>query len=70
MFGLHEAQIIGIVVLLVTIPLMIMRTRWGKPEVKLPVVESVPAEPAPEVTEEKDTPESEDQTDNTPENKD
>jgi phosphatidylglycerol:prolipoprotein diacylglycerol transferase len=32
LFGLHEAQVIGIVTLLVTIPLLAMKTRWGKAE--------------------------------------
>jgi len=30
LFGLHQAQVIGIVVLLITIPLLIWRTRWVK----------------------------------------
>jgi phosphatidylglycerol:prolipoprotein diacylglycerol transferase len=33
-FGLHEAQVISIIVLLVTIPLMAWRTRWVKGELK------------------------------------
>ncbi|UCC17741.1 MAG: prolipoprotein diacylglyceryl transferase [Dehalococcoidales bacterium] len=36
LFGLHQAQIIGIIVLLIIIPIMIAKTRWGKPEVELP----------------------------------
>jgi prolipoprotein diacylglyceryltransferase len=36
LFGLHQAQIIGILVLLIIIPVMIAKTRWGKPEVDLP----------------------------------
>jgi phosphatidylglycerol:prolipoprotein diacylglycerol transferase len=30
LFGLHQAQVIGIVVLLITIPILIWRTRWVK----------------------------------------
>lgn len=35
LFGLHQAQIIGIIVLAIIIPVMIVKTRWGKPEVEL-----------------------------------
>jgi phosphatidylglycerol:prolipoprotein diacylglycerol transferase len=34
LFGLHQAQVISIVVLLVTVPLMVWRTRWVKGEPK------------------------------------
>ncbi|MBN2077173.1 MAG: prolipoprotein diacylglyceryl transferase [Dehalococcoidales bacterium] len=34
LFGLHQAQIIGIIVLLIIVPVMIAKTRWGKPEVE------------------------------------
>jgi phosphatidylglycerol:prolipoprotein diacylglycerol transferase len=34
LFGLHQAQVIGIIVLLVTVPLMVWRTRWVKEEPK------------------------------------
>ena len=30
LFGLHQAQVIGIVVLLITVPILIWRTRWVK----------------------------------------
>ena len=30
LFGLHQAQIIGIIVLLITIPILALRTRWAK----------------------------------------
>jgi phosphatidylglycerol:prolipoprotein diacylglycerol transferase len=30
--GLHQAQVIGIIVLLINIPLLIMKTRWVKTE--------------------------------------
>ena len=36
LFGLHQAQVIGIIVLIIIIPVMIVKTRWGKPEVELP----------------------------------
>ncbi len=36
LFGLHQAQIIGIIVLAVIIPTMIIKIRWGKPETVLP----------------------------------
>ena len=35
LFGLHQAQVIAIIVLAVTIPLLIRRTRWVKAEAKL-----------------------------------
>jgi phosphatidylglycerol:prolipoprotein diacylglycerol transferase len=34
LFGLHQAQVIGIIVLLITVPIMVMRTRWVKAESK------------------------------------
>jgi len=33
LFSLHQAQIIGIIILAITIPLLILRTRWMKAEV-------------------------------------
>lgn len=30
LFGLHQAQVIGIIVLLIIVPIMVMRTRWVK----------------------------------------
>jgi phosphatidylglycerol:prolipoprotein diacylglycerol transferase len=44
LFGLHQAQVIGIIVLAIAIPLIVLRTRWAKPEA-LPE----PVEPAPPV---------------------
>jgi phosphatidylglycerol:prolipoprotein diacylglycerol transferase len=35
LFGLHQAQVIAIIVLVITIPLLIRRTRWVKAEAKL-----------------------------------
>ena len=32
LFGLHQAQVIGIVVLLIIIPILVLRTRWVKKE--------------------------------------
>ncbi len=32
LFGLHQAQVIGIIVLAITIPLLVLRTRWVKVE--------------------------------------
>jgi phosphatidylglycerol:prolipoprotein diacylglycerol transferase len=32
LFGLHQAQVIGIIVLAITIPLLVYRTRWVKAE--------------------------------------
>ncbi len=34
LFGLHQAQVIGIIVLLIVIPLLVLRTRWVKAESK------------------------------------
>jgi len=34
LFGLHQAQVIGIVVLLIVIPILVLRTRWVKGEGK------------------------------------
>jgi phosphatidylglycerol:prolipoprotein diacylglycerol transferase len=44
LFGLHEAQVIGIITLLITIPLLTIKTRWGREEEE--------PEPLPETTEE------------------
>jgi len=33
LFGLHQAQVIGIIVLAITIPLLVLKTRWIKKEV-------------------------------------
>jgi phosphatidylglycerol:prolipoprotein diacylglycerol transferase len=32
LFGLHQAQVISIIVLLVAVPLLVLRTRWVKEE--------------------------------------
>jgi len=32
LFGLHQAQVISIVVLLIAVPLLAVRTRWVKKE--------------------------------------
>ena len=32
LFGLHQAQVIGIIVLAITVPLLILKTRWVKKE--------------------------------------
>lgn len=43
LFGLHEAQVISIVVLLIAVPWMIKNTRWGKKEELLqPILENNP----------------------------
>jgi phosphatidylglycerol:prolipoprotein diacylglycerol transferase len=34
LFGLHQAQVIGIVVLLIVVPILVLRTRWVKGEGK------------------------------------
>ena len=34
LFGLHQAQVIGIIVLAITIPLLAFRTQWGEAEMK------------------------------------
>jgi len=34
LFGLHQAQVIGIIVLLIAIPLLALRTRWARVESK------------------------------------
>jgi phosphatidylglycerol---prolipoprotein diacylglyceryl transferase len=39
LFGLHEAQVIAIIVLLITVPVLAFRTRWAKPEVKTKAIE-------------------------------
>jgi phosphatidylglycerol:prolipoprotein diacylglycerol transferase len=33
LFGLHQAQVISIIILAITIPILVMRTRWVKEEV-------------------------------------
>jgi phosphatidylglycerol:prolipoprotein diacylglycerol transferase len=40
LFGLHQAQVISIIVLLVTVPLLALRTRWVKGEPKEETTES------------------------------
>jgi phosphatidylglycerol:prolipoprotein diacylglycerol transferase len=35
LFGLHQAQVVGIVVLLIVVPILVLRTRWVKREVKV-----------------------------------
>jgi len=39
LFGLHQAQVIAIIVLAVTIPLLVLRTRWVKAEDKVVIVQ-------------------------------
>jgi phosphatidylglycerol:prolipoprotein diacylglycerol transferase len=34
LFGLHQAQVVGIVVLLIVVPILVLRTRWVKDEVR------------------------------------
>jgi phosphatidylglycerol:prolipoprotein diacylglycerol transferase len=34
LFGLHQAQVIGIIILLIVIPILVLRTRWVKGEGK------------------------------------
>ncbi len=36
LFGLHQAQVIGIIVLVIVIPLLVFRTKWGKAEIVSP----------------------------------
>ena len=36
LFGMHQAQFIGLVVLLITVPIIIFRVRWKKKEDELP----------------------------------
>ncbi len=52
LFGLHQAQIIGTIVLLIIIPVMIVKTRWGKPEVEDTVDTAQPGSPPPPETDE------------------
>jgi phosphatidylglycerol---prolipoprotein diacylglyceryl transferase len=37
LFGLHQAQFIGVVILAITIPVIIMRVRWNREEKPVPV---------------------------------
>ena len=37
LFGMHQAQLIGLIVLLITIPIIIIRVRWKKKDDGLPV---------------------------------
>jgi nitric oxide reductase large subunit len=45
LFGLHESQLISIIVLLICVPLLIWKTRWVKTgeEETTPAVEEKPA---------------------------
>jgi phosphatidylglycerol:prolipoprotein diacylglycerol transferase len=38
LFGLHQAQVISIIILLIAVPWLALKARWGKPEVE-PVIE-------------------------------
>lgn len=50
LFGLHQAQVIGIITLVIVIPLLALRTRWSKAEEKSGIPEElVPAASATEV---------------------
>lgn len=49
LFGLHQAQVIGIVLLLIIIPILVMKTRWGKPEVPVMATDSSEDEAVPEL---------------------
>lgn len=42
LFGLHQAQVIGIFTLIVAIPILAIKTRWGKPEEE--IKEEIPVE--------------------------
>ncbi|MFC1900507.1 prolipoprotein diacylglyceryl transferase [Chloroflexota bacterium] len=44
LFGLHQAQVIGIFTLIVTIPILAFKTRLGKPEDEIEDAEEVAAE--------------------------
>ena len=49
LFGLHQAQIIGIIILLTTVPWMIKNTRWVKKEDMDPLlIPPIPEVPQPE----------------------
>jgi prolipoprotein diacylglyceryltransferase len=43
LFGMHQAQLIGLIVLLVTIPMIIVKVRWKNKEEK-PAIEAKPEE--------------------------
>lgn len=38
LFGMHQAQLIGLIVLLITVPIIIFKVRWKKKEEEIPVV--------------------------------
>ena len=44
LFGLHQAQVIGIITLIITIPLLAFKTRWFRAEEKPESVEESSAE--------------------------
>ena len=39
LFGLHQAQVIGIIVLIIVVPALIYRTRKAREQIELPPVE-------------------------------
>ena len=49
LFGLHQAQVIGIIILLITIPLLVIRTRLAKGELPPEAMSGTPAGLPPEV---------------------
>jgi phosphatidylglycerol:prolipoprotein diacylglycerol transferase len=36
LFGLHQAQFVGIIVLAIAVPMLVLRTRWARPEATEP----------------------------------
>lgn len=57
LFGLHQAQVIGIFTLIVTIPILAIRTRWGTPEEEIEeeITAELQEESKEEVTSESDS---------------
>ena len=57
LFGLHQAQVIGIFTLIVTIPILAIKTRWGKPEdeIEEEVTAEIEEETGKDVTTESDS---------------
>jgi len=67
LFGLHQAQIIGIILLAIIIPVMVMKTRWGRPEIAIPEspeTTDIPSDDSPVIAASSDTKEDSDASEN------
>lgn len=52
LFGLHEAQVIGIIIILIIVPILLIKTRWGKPALTDPDITGLQGDPIPDLPDE------------------